>query len=164
MERLKPIDHAALNTNQASLITLLVLAFLFNVPVLVGLVSLFMLVGAAVGRPGFGWVYARLLRPRGWVKPDVLLDNPEPHRFAQGFGGVVTLLSTLSLLGGLAILGWALTWLVIGLAALNLFGGFCVGCAMYYWLNRLHVPGFVKAPPAGTLPGLRPRRHSSERA
>ena len=164
MEVLKPVDHSALNTNQASIIILLVLAFIFNAPLLAGLVSLVMLAGSAVGRPGFGWVYTRLLRPRGWVKPDVLLDNPEPHRFAQGFGGVVTIAGFLALLGGLPVLGWALAWLVAGLAALNLFGGFCVGCAMYYWLNRLHVPGFVKAPPAGTFPGLRPRRHTSERA
>lgn len=164
MENLKPIDHARLATHQASLIYLLVLAFILNAPLLVGVVSLLMLAGAAVGHPGFGWVYTRLLRPLGWVRPDVLLDNPEPHRFAQGFGGVVTLASVLALLGGLSVLGWALAWLVVGLAALNLFGGFCVGCAVYYWLNRLRVPGFVKAPPAGTFPGLRPRRQSSERA
>jgi hypothetical protein len=58
-----------------------------------------------------------------------------------------------------AILGWALAWLVIALAALNLFLGFCAGCAIYYWLHRLNVPGFVKAPPDGTLPGMRPKEH-----
>ena len=66
-----------------------------------------------------------------------------------------------TLLAGVPELGWALAWLVVALAALNLFGGFCVGCAVYYWLNLLHLPGFVKAPPAGTFPGLRPRRHQS---
>lgn len=164
METLKPVDHSAFNTNQATLISLLVLGFILNAPWLVALVSVFMLIGTAIGKPGFGWIYTRLLRPRGWVRPDVLLDNPEPHRFAQGFGGVVTVAGFLSLLGGLTVLGWGLVWLVVGLAALNLFGGFCVGCAVYYWLNRLHVPGFVKAPPAGIFPGLRPRRQTSERA
>lgn len=164
METLKPVDHARLNTNQAVIIVLLVLAFVLNLPLLVGVVSLFMLVGSYLGHPGFGWVYTRLLRPLGWVRPDVLRDNPEPHRFAQSFGGVVTLVSTVALFSGLTVLGWALSWLVAALAALNLFGGFCVGCAMYYWLSRLHVPGFIKSPPAGTFPGLRPRRHSSERA
>jgi len=57
-------------------------------------------------------------------------------------------------------LGWGLVWVVIALAALNLFGAFCVGCAVYYWLNRLKVPGFVKSPPAGTFPGMRPKGES----
>jgi hypothetical protein len=32
-----------------------------------------------------------------------------------------------------------------------------MGCAMYYWLGRLKVPGFVKSPPEGTFPGMRPK-------
>jgi hypothetical protein len=46
---------------------------------------------------------------------------------------------------------------VVALAALNAFGGFCVGCAMYYWLGILKVPGFTKAPPAGIFPGMKPK-------
>jgi hypothetical protein len=30
-------------------------------------------------------------------------------------------------------------------AALNLFAGIYVGCMMYYWFNRLGVPGFKYA-------------------
>ena len=48
-------------------------------------------------------------------------------------------------------------WLVIALASLNLFVGFCAGCAVYYWLGKLHLPGFVKTPPPGAFPGMRPR-------
>ena len=44
-----------------------------------------------------------------------------------------------------SVLGWALSWIVVALAALNLFAGICVGCLMYYWLNRLGVPGFKHA-------------------
>ncbi len=158
MENLIPIDHSALNTNQAVIITLLVLAFVLNLPVLVGGVMLFMLVGSAAGKPGFGWLYQYFLRPAGWVKQDILQDNPEPHRFAQGFGGIVLMVSFASLLTGLPGLGWGFTWLIAALAALNLFGGFCVGCAMYYWLSKLHLPGFVKTPPVGIFPGQRPRK------
>jgi hypothetical protein len=57
---------------------------------------------------------------------------------------------------GFPAVGWALAWIVIGLAALNLFGGLCVGCMMYYWLSRLGAPGFSKSPPAGARPGRRP--------
>jgi hypothetical protein len=91
------------------------------------------------------------------VKPDVIDDNPEPHRFAQGFGAVVMALGTGFLLAGATAPGWGLVWLVIALAALNLFAGFCAGCAVYYWFNRLHVPGFVIAAPDGTFPGMRPK-------
>jgi len=137
----------------------LLIAFILNQPWLALVTSLVMLAGTALKRPGFGFIYTALLKPRKWVRPDVLLDHPEPHRFAQGFGGVVLLGGALSLLLGAGILGWALTWLVIALAALNLFVGFCVGCAMYYWLHRLNVPGFVQPPLRGTLPGMRPKEY-----
>ena len=39
----------------------------------------------------------------------------------------------------------------------SLFVGFCAGCAVYYWLGKLHLPGFVKTPPPGTFPGMRPK-------
>ena len=35
--------------------------------------------------------------------------------------------------------------------------GFCAGCAVYYWLGKLRLPGFVKDPPPGTFPGMRPK-------
>lgn len=158
MDALKPVDHAALAVNQATIIALLVIGFILDAPLLAGLVALFMLGGAVFAQPGFGWIYRLALRPLGLVKPDVLHDNPEPHRFAQAFGGVVVAAGFIALLTGLTGLGWTLVWLVVALAALNLFVGFCAGCAVYYWLNRLGVPGFVKSPPAGTsFPGLRRR-------
>ena len=151
------VDHSALKVNQALIIVGLLVAFVLDLPWLAGAVALVMLIGTAIGRPGFFFAYLGVLRPAGIVRPDPLSDNPEPHRFAQGFGGVVAALSTVLLFLGAAAAGWALTWLVIVLAALNLFAGFCAGCAVYYWLHRLQVPGFVKSPPAGTFPGMRPR-------
>lgn len=151
------VDHTALKTNQAVIIILNVAAFILNVPLLAAVVALAMLLGTLQKVPGFGFIY-RAMKRVGWLKPDVLLDNPEPHRFAQGFGGVVMLAGTLSLYAGANILGWGLVWLVVALAALNLFGGFCVGCAVYYWLSRMSVPGFTKTPPTGTFPGMRPKR------
>jgi hypothetical protein len=69
----------------------------------------------------------------------------------------VLLIGVVALFVGAPIEGWALVWLVIALASLNLFVGFCAGCAVYYWLGKLHLPGFVKTPPAGTFPGMRPK-------
>lgn len=152
---LQTVDHAALRTNQAFIIGISIAAYVSDAPGLAGIAGLAMLVGTLLKVPAFAFVYRRWLR--GWLKPDVLADNIEPHRFAQGFGAVVQLLGLALLAGGAPVAGWALVWLVIFLAAINLFVGFCAGCMVYYWLNRLHVPGFVKAPPDGTFPGLRPK-------
>jgi hypothetical protein len=155
---LQKVDHSALRSNQAFIIAFLVLGFLLNVPWLSAFVALVMLLGTATKRPGFAPIYTNLLKPLGLVRPDVLNDNPEPHRFAQGFGGTVLVIAVVGFALGSALVGWALTWMVIALAALNLFAGFCAGCAVYYWLHRLNAPGFVKAPPPNTFPGMRPRR------
>jgi hypothetical protein len=136
---------------------LLLAAFVLNLPWLVGIVALFMLAGTVMKRPGFAFIYQLLLKPAGVVKPLLVNDNAEPHRFAQGFGALVLTGATLAFLVDAGLIGWALSWLVIGLAALNLFVGYCVGCAVYYWLNKLNIPGFTKSPPEGTLPGMRPK-------
>ncbi len=153
--RLRFVDHSALRTNQTMIIALLSASFITETAWLISLVAFVMLLGTALGRPAFKPIYL-LLKAMRALKPDILLDNPEPHRFAQGFGGVVLLGATAAWLGGIPFLSWALSWVVISLAALNLFAGFCVGCAVYYWLFRRGVPGFTKAPPPGTIPGQRP--------
>ncbi len=151
------VDHSSLRVNQGAIIVLLLLGFIISVPWLVAAVAVVMLAGTIIGRPGFFFLYTGALRPTGIVRPRVLSDNPEPHRFAQGFGGMVAAASALGLLLGATVFGWVLAWLVIILAGLNLFAGFCAGCAVYYWLHRLQVPGFSKNPPAGVFPGMRPR-------
>jgi hypothetical protein len=142
---LRNVDHSALRVNQASIIGLLVLAFVLDSVWLAAFVGLVMLVGTAVPALAlFQQLYRRLLKPAGLVRPQVIADNPKPHRFAQGFGGVVVALAMAALLLGQPAVGWALAWLVVALAALNLFFGFCTGCFVYYQLNRLGVPGFSR--------------------
>lgn len=164
MNLLRPVDHAAIRVNQALIIALLLISFVFDLPLFAAAVGVVMLLGTIAGKPGFFPVYRWILRPLGWVRPDVIQDNPEPHRFAQGFGSVVVLVGFAFLLGGAVIAGWALVWLVIILASLNLFVGFCAGCAMYYWLNRLKVPGFNRSAPQGTFPGMRPQAVHAHRS
>jgi len=142
--RERSVDQSALKVNQAFIIALLVLAFIVDSWHLAAFVSLVMLVGTVLPRYSlFKGIYRHLFRPLGLVRANVIQDNPEPHLFAQGFGSLVLILAVLALIIGLSIVGWALVWVVIGLAALNLFLGFCAGCFIYYQLNRLHVPGFV---------------------
>ncbi|MCC6188661.1 MAG: DUF4395 family protein [Anaerolineales bacterium] len=151
---LSAVDYAALRTNQAAIVTLLVVVF--DVWWWAAMVMLVMAFGAPRRQPGFRFIYAGWLRPRSWVKPEPLRDNAEPRLFAQSFGAVMLLAAMIALLAGAPVLGRALVWLVVALAALNLLAGCCPGGAMQPWLNRLRLPGFVKAPPPGTSPGMRP--------
>ncbi|MCA1899835.1 MAG: DUF4395 domain-containing protein [Chloroflexi bacterium] len=156
-QTLQKVDYSAIKTNQLFIISLNILAFVLNLPLLAAAVALAMGIGSALKAPAFGFVYYFLLKPRGWMKPDTLDDNAEPHRFAQFVGFLFMTAGSISLFFGAALLGWILIWTVAALAALNVFGGFCVGCAMYYWLARMNVPGFGKQPPAGVFPGKKPR-------
>jgi hypothetical protein len=142
----RKVDHSALRTNQAFIIALLILAFVTDAKWLVTFVAAVMLIGTAMPHVAlFKAVYLYLLKPSKIVRPDVRADNPEPHLFAQGVGGTFLAAATIAFIANAATIGWVLTWIVIGLAALNLFAGVCVGCMMYYWFNRLGVPGFKVA-------------------
>lgn len=137
------VDHAALRVNQTCIIGLLVVAFVLESTWLAALVAAVMIVGTAVPPLSlFKRIYQHVLRAR-LIQPDVITDRPEPHRFAQGFGGVVLAAAVALLSAGAAFFGWVLVWVVIALAAVNLFLGFCAGCFLYYSLARLNVPGFA---------------------
>ena len=139
----RKVDHSALRTNQAFIIVLLLLAFVADVRWLVAFVGLVMLIGTIFPKVAlFKAIYWYVLKPLKIARPDVKLDNPEPHLFAQGVGAAFLIAGTLAFAANTAVVGWVLSWIVIALAALNLFAGICVGCLMYYWLNRLGVPGF----------------------
>jgi hypothetical protein len=140
------VDHSAIRTNQAFTITVLALAFVLDLPALAAFTAAVMLISAVAPPLGlFTRVYRHILRPAHIVQPDVQIDNPEPHRFAQLVGGTVVTLGVIALLAGAEVIGWLLPGIVIVLASLNLFAGWCAGCMMYYWLNRLGVPGFNHA-------------------
>ena len=142
----RKVDHSALRTNQAFIIGLLLIGFVADAKALVAFVAAVMLIGTVWPKVSlFKAVYLYFLKPRGLIKPDVKIDNPEPHLFAQGVGGAFLTAATLAFLANVSAVGWTLAWIVIALAALNLFAGICVGCLMYYWLNRLGVPGFKYA-------------------
>jgi hypothetical protein len=142
----RKVDHSAIRTNQAFIIGLLVIAFVLDAQWLVAFVSAVMLIGTFFPKIAlFKAVYGYGLKPLRIARPDMRRDNPEPHLFAQGVGGIVLLAATFAFLAGAPALGWALAWIVVALAALNLLAGICVGCLMYYWLNRLGVPGFKYA-------------------
>ena len=141
------VDQAALKVNQAFIIFLLVAGFILDSWPLVAFVAVVMLLGTlAPPLSLFKAIYRYVLRPSGMLKPQVIPDNPEPHRFAQGLGSIFLAFSVVAHLAHQPLFGWVLAWLVIVLAALNLFLGFCAGCFIYYQMNRRGVPGFGRGP------------------
>lgn len=132
------VDRTALRTNQAFIIALLALAFVAAQPWLVAFVCAVMALGTALPQAAlFQRIYRDVLRPAGLLKPDVHEEDPAPHRFAQGMGAAVLLAASVALFAGATTLGWGLAFVVIALAAVNLFFGFCAGCFVYFQLARL---------------------------
>lgn len=149
------VDHGALKANQLLIIALSLLAFILDLPALATGVALVMALGTWAGKPGFLPVYTRILRPLALIRPELIPDKPGPHRFAQGLGAFVLFGGSIAVLNSLPWVGWALVWLVIFLAGINVFAGFCVGCFMYYQLGRLGLPGFSRNHPEGSRPGFK---------
>lgn len=135
------VDRNALRFNQASIITLTVLAFVIGQPLgqwIVLSVALVMLLGT-VHAPlsGFKLLYSRVAVRTGLIGPRVVLEDPAPHQFAQGLGSAFLFVAFATLALGATVVGWALAWVVVALAAINLLFDFCAGCFLYFQLGRL---------------------------
>jgi len=133
------VDRTALKINQGSIVTLLVISFALKLEWLVALVSLVMIIGTVVPSAGaFKLLYAHLLRPLGIVHPDIVEEDNVQHLFAQGLGGAFLAVSFYYLtVAGSPVIGWALAFLVVVLAFVNLTVNFCVGCYLYLRLRRI---------------------------
>jgi hypothetical protein len=64
-----------------------------------------------------------------------LVPGP-PKRFAQGIGAAVSTAAALLLAVGLAPAAWILLTVLIVAASLAAFAGFCLGCAIFGFLQR----------------------------
>jgi hypothetical protein len=64
-------------------------------------------------------------------------EEAAPHIFAEMIGAIFLLASAAALFWWNATVGWALTLIVVALAALNWLAGICVGCQMYLLIARL---------------------------
>src|SRR5215469_3886712 len=89
-----PFDRSVLKVNQAILITTIVAAYfvgLFQARAAYVLPALAVMMLSAVASPQTNLprqLYLHILKPRGWVRPRVQVEDPAPHRFAQLVGGV----------------------------------------------------------------------------
>ncbi|MFQ3632947.1 DUF4395 domain-containing protein [Roseiflexus sp.] len=134
-------DRTALRVNQAVIVTLLLVAYIIDLPWLVAVVAIVMALGTASPALAlFQRLYRDVLRPAGLLRPDIHHEDAAPHRFAQGMGAAVLILASGALLLGAPVVGWALTLLVVALAAINLVFGFCAGCFIFFQIQRLRAP------------------------
>ncbi len=143
----RKVDHSALRTNQAFIIGLLVIAFVLDAKWLVAFVSAVMLIGTIFPKVAlFKAVYWYILKP--WRRsrgPMCAGTIPSRICLRRAWAAPFCWQRRWPFSPTLTVLGWALSWIVVALAALNLFAGICVGCLMYYWFNRLGLPGFKYA-------------------
>ncbi|MEO5994377.1 MAG: DUF4395 domain-containing protein [Arthrobacter sp.] len=75
----------------------------------------------------------RVLTPR--LGKSRLVPGP-PKRFAQGIGAVLSTAAALLVAAGLAPAAWILLALLIIAASLEAFAGYCLGCAVFGFLQR----------------------------
>lgn len=135
------VDRTAIRVNQSFIVGLNVIAFVLGTERgghwLVLFVALVMALGtAAPSLALFKQFYLRILKPADLLRPDVHAEDPAPHQFAQGMGAAFLGAAFVFLLAGVDVVGWALAWIVIALALVNLVVNFCAGCFIYYQLGR----------------------------
>jgi len=135
------VDHSALKVNQTGIVATVLIAFIGSAVyrpllVLIPLLAIVLLLGTFAPQLAlFKQLYFKVLKPRGIVKPRPVQDRPEPHNFAQGLGGVFLAVSSVLLLAA-PVLGLALALLVAVLAFVNLAFGYCLGCQIFFQLER----------------------------
>jgi hypothetical protein len=132
------VDRTALKFNQASIIAIVAVAFVLQLPWLLAGLALVLLVGTAVPSAGaFKVFYTKLLRPLRILRPDVVEEDNVQHLFAQGLGGIFLIGSFAFLIeNSYPVIGWILAFLVAALALVNLTVNFCLGCFLYLRLRR----------------------------
>jgi hypothetical protein len=146
-ETLRKVDQNGMKVGQAVTILLLIAAFVLNSWVLVAFVAVAQLLGALdVPFAPYRLFYQNVVKAAGWVKPNIITDNPEPHRFAMLVGALFNGVAAVALLAEVTVVGWVLVGIVLVLANLNFWLNFCAGCWMYYQLNRLGIKGFTRSP------------------
>jgi hypothetical protein len=139
------LDLNALKFNQLSIITLVVLGFVFNQPLLPAFVAVVLLAGSLHRSLAlFKLLYKYVAVPLKVFKPNLSEESSAPHAFAQLLGGIFLAIASILLLSGLTVAGWILAWIVIFLALANVVFGFCAGCFVYFQLGKLGVPGFLR--------------------
>lgn len=138
MSKIYIIDRTGLKFNQICIVLSVATAFILNLPWLTGIVAAVLLAGTFFPKAGlFKLFYTYVVKKSGLLKPVISEEDMSPHLFAQGLGGIFLTLSYLLLtVFNLSLLGWIFSIAVLFLALLNLTFNFCLGCFIYYQLQK----------------------------
>jgi len=158
------VDHAEMKMGQLLTIVLSIAALLLQdiLPMLL-LGVVFFLSGTLRVMSPFTWLYHGVVRPLRLMRSDYRLDNIQPHKFGQLIGALTVVLAVGLVETGYATAGWGVVVVLVLLTAMS-YAGWCIGCFLYYQINRLGLGGFFRHAPTDTsvFPGSRPRRDTTE--
>ena len=154
------VDHAEIKMGQVLTIIISGIALaLQNITPLIILAGIFLLSGTVRSMSPFSLLYRWIIKPLKIIKSDYRLDNIQPHKFGQLIGAITVVLALALIQFGYTTAGWIIVGVLIALTAIS-YAGWCVGCYMYYQLNRLGLGGFFKHSPTDktVIIGARPRK------
>ena len=118
--------------NQAVIALVTGLAFVLQLPWLVGLAFALLLASVVVpDRAPLSRLYANRVRPRFEPNGPSEFESAAPPRFAQRIGAFVLGLAVVLFFFGATTAGWTATLVVTALAALAAATRICVGCILY---------------------------------
>ncbi len=154
------VDHAEIKLGQILTMAMSVAAFTLSEPKwLMALGAIFLV--TALFRPlsPFVLIYRHVVRPLKVMHSDYRLDNIQPHAFGQVIGAVTVAIAITLLYMGFNAAGWTIVWILVGLTLVS-YLGWCIGCFMYYQLNRLGLKGFFRHAPTdrSVVLGQRPAK------
>ncbi len=154
------VDHAEIKMGQLLTIGISGAALMMQetLPLfLLGIV--FLLSGSVRGISPFTLLYRWVVRPLHLMRSDYRLDNIQPHKFGQLVGALTVALALGLIEYGYSPAGWGVVAVLIVLTVVS-YAGWCIGCFLYYQMNRLGLGGFFRHAPKDktVFPGRRPRR------
>lgn len=130
-------DRNALRFGQISLIVVLVIGFVLNIPYAIYGGALMLLSALFVPSWAPQLMIYRWFVHNNWANTAIYDEDPAPHRFAQQMGLGVLVIGTVAAILGSLVIAWAATLVVIALALLNVTTGFCAGCFVYAQIAKL---------------------------
>ena len=143
-EKLNKVDISALKFNQGAIVIFTAVAFVFNIKWLIAFVAVVLITGTIFPGVGlFKLIYSHIAKQLNLIEPRIVEEDNTPHVFAQGMGGIFLTIAFLLLeFTNQQFIGWTLSLIVLVLAFVNLALNFCVGCFLYFQLNKLGIfPG-----------------------
>jgi len=140
-----PVDQAELKFGQLLTIGFSISAYLFNnINILIILGFIFLLSSSPLrSLSPFMILYQYLIKPLHLIKSDYQLDNLQAHQFGQFIGALTVTLAVSLFYLNMPIAGWTIVFILVLLTAVS-YSGWCIGCFLYYQLNRLGLKGFFK--------------------